>query len=57
LRYSFAEALVVKSLTQRITANIYLKLNKPLKPFKIFNTEREASRWLHSLEEELVQVW
>lgn len=57
LKYSIAWAVVVRSLTQRITANIYLRLNKPLKPFKIFNTEREASRWLYSLEEELVEAW
>lgn len=57
LRYAFADALVIRSLTQRITANIYLKLNKPKKPSKIFNTEKEAARWLHSLREELVPVW
>jgi hypothetical protein len=57
LRYNIGDALVVKSLTQRITANIYLKLNKPKKPSKIFNTEKEAVKWLHSLEEELVAAW
>lgn len=57
LRFVIGDALVVKSLTQRITANIYLKLNKPKKPSKIFNTEKEATKWLLSLEEELVPVW
>lgn len=57
LRYTTGDALVVKSLAQRITANIYLKLNKPKKPSKIFNTEKEAARWLYSLEEELVPAW
>src|SRR5690349_12236608 len=32
LRYTIGDALVVKSLTQRLTANFYLKINKPLKP-------------------------
>lgn len=56
-RFSVADAVVIKSLTQRITANIYLKLNKPKKPSRIFNSEKEASRWLLALEEELVPVW
>jgi hypothetical protein len=57
LRYTTGDALVIKSITQRITANLYLKLNKPKKPGKIFNTEREAVKWLHALEEELVAIW
>ena len=57
MRYVIADALVVKSITQRITANIYLKLNKPKKPGKIFNSEREASRWLYALEEQLMAIW
>lgn len=57
LRYSLADAVVVKSVTQKITANIYLKLNKPAKPSRIFNSEAEAEKWLHAVEEELVPAW
>lgn len=57
MRYTNADALVVRSIAQRITANIYLKLNKPKKPSRIFNSEKEATKWLYSLEEELVSVW
>lgn len=57
MRYTDADALVVKSITQRITANIYLKLNRPKKPSRIFNSEKDATRWLYSLQEELVSVW
>jgi hypothetical protein len=54
LMYSKAEAMVVKSMAQRITANLYLKLVKPKKPSKIFNSEKDAAGWLFSLERNLV---
>lgn len=57
LRFSLADAVVVKSVTQKITANIYLKLNKPAKPSRIFNSEAEAEKWLQAVEQELVPVW
>jgi hypothetical protein len=49
-RYTIGDALVVKSLTQRITANFYLLISRPSKPSKIFNSEKEAVKWLYSLE-------
>lgn len=49
LRYTKADALVVKSLAQRITANFYLAVNAPPKPSKIFNSESEARKWLLSI--------
>lgn len=54
LRYTTGDALVVKSLTQRLTANLYLKLSRPRKPSRIFNSEKDAVRWLFSLEHNLV---
>ena len=48
LRYTIADALVVKSLAQRITANFYLAVNAPRKPSRIFNSERHAIEWLQS---------
>ncbi len=49
-RYTIADALVVKSLSQKILANFYLKFNKPAKPTRIFTNEKEAADWLLSLE-------
>ena len=49
LRYTIADALVVKSLSHKILANFYLKFNKPAKPTKIFTNEPEAVKWLFSL--------
>lgn len=54
LLYTIGDALVVKSTAQRITANLYLKLNKPRKPSRIFNSENEAIKWLFSLERSFV---
>ncbi len=48
LRYTLADALVVKSLAQRITANFYLAVNAPKKPSRIFNSEEEAIEWLQT---------
>lgn len=48
-RYTIADALVVKSLSQKILANFYLKFNKPAKPTRIFTNEEEAITWLFSL--------
>ncbi len=50
-RFTFADALVVKSLSQKILANFYLKFNKPAKPTRIFTNEAEAIAWLFSLKE------
>lgn len=51
-RYTTADALVVKSLSQKILANFYLKFNKPAKPTRIFTNEAEAIAWLFSLKSE-----
>ncbi|MES2761641.1 MAG: hypothetical protein V4677_05520 [Bacteroidota bacterium] len=48
LRFSIAEAILVKNLAQRIVVSFYLKINKPAKPSKAFNTEEEAIKWLLS---------
>jgi hypothetical protein len=54
LRYTIGDAMVVKSTSQRITANLYLRIAKPRKPSKIFNSEQEAVKWLLALESNLV---
>lgn len=54
LRYTIGDALVVKSISQRVTANFYLKINKPKKPSKVFNSEKDAVNWLFALENSFV---
>jgi hypothetical protein len=54
LRYTIGDAMVVKSISQRITANLYLMVNKPKKPSKIFSSEKNAIEWLQALECNLV---
>ena len=48
LRFSIAEALVVKNLAQRMVVNFYLKINKPSVPSKAFDSEDAAAEWLLS---------
>jgi hypothetical protein len=50
LKYTIADALVVNYLGQRLTANFYLGINRPRKPTRIFNSEKDAMRWLRSVE-------
>jgi hypothetical protein len=52
--YTLGDAMVVKSMAQRIKANLYLTINKPKKPGKIFNSEKDAVKWLFSLEENVI---
>ena len=47
-KYTIADAIIVKSLSQRIIANFYLRFNKPVKPTKIFSDREEAAFWLMS---------
>lgn len=46
LKYSKAEAYVITSLSHKILANFYLKINQPSVPTKFFGTEKEAVEWL-----------
>jgi hypothetical protein len=41
-----AEGYIVKSIAQRITANFYLRINKPKMPTAFFNDENSAVKWL-----------
>lgn len=50
LRFSIAEAMVVKNLAQRLIVSFYLKFNKPSVPSKAFDTEEEAIKWLLSFK-------
>jgi hypothetical protein len=41
-----ADAFVINGLALRIFGNIYLKINKPKRPGKLFKTIEEAVAWL-----------
>jgi hypothetical protein len=45
--YSKADAFVIKSMAQRILANFYIKIHKPERPTKFFNSKEEAIMWLN----------
>ena len=43
-----ADALVSKSLALRIIGNFYIKMNKPIRPTKLFNDADDAITWLQT---------
>lgn len=45
-RFSKAEAFVIHSLAQRILANFYLKMDKPLVPTTFHTSILSAEKWL-----------
>lgn len=44
--YSAADAFVIHSISQKILANFYLKINRPERPTQFFNNEASALAWL-----------
>lgn len=44
--YTFALALVIQELSQRLLANFYFKIKKVDYPIRTFKTEDEAVNWL-----------
>jgi hypothetical protein len=44
-----ADAIVFNGLGQRLMANIFLKINKPVRPIRVFTEKEEAVDWLLSL--------
>ena len=43
---SSAYAIVADSLAYKLIANLYFKINKPKKPYRVFNNKEEAIAWL-----------
>jgi hypothetical protein len=41
-----AQAIVVDSLATRIMANVYMKINRPKQPIKVFSDKNAALEWL-----------
>lgn len=50
LQYCSAVAMVSKTLGEKIAANFYLNLSRPLRPTKVFTTEQDAITWLKQYE-------
>jgi hypothetical protein len=44
--YSLASAFVVKSISQRLLSNFFIKVSKPGRAVKMFSTKDEAISWL-----------
>lgn len=45
-RFKIADAFIINSLAQKIVANGYLKINKPVVPTRVFNRVNLALDWL-----------
>ncbi|HXB40873.1 MAG TPA: hypothetical protein VNZ49_10050 [Bacteroidia bacterium] len=50
--FTLADAFVIHSLSQKILANFYLHINRPILPTRVFNKVEEAEAWLQSLDKE-----
>lgn len=49
-KYTYANAVFVKSLASRLLFNAFLNLNKPIVPTKGFTSKEEAFKWLKSFK-------
>ena len=50
LRFSIAEAVIIRNVAQRMIGNFYLKFDKPNKPIHLFNEIDEAEKWLKTFQ-------
>jgi hypothetical protein len=46
--HTIADAIIIKSMAQRMIANFYIKFNKPVNPTQIFPDAESAAFWLMS---------
>lgn len=46
LPYTKADAFVLTSMSQKILANLYVKINPPERPTQFFNKKEDALKWL-----------
>ena len=53
--FTLADSFVIHSLAQKILANFYLRINKPVLPTRFFNKIDEAEAWLKSLHDDELQ--
>lgn len=45
--YTISDAIVIGGLSQKIIADFYVRVNKPIKPTRIFYSLRKAIEWTH----------
>jgi len=45
-KYKIADAFIIHTLSQKIIANFYLKIQKPVVPTKFFSNSMDAEKWL-----------
>ena len=50
--FTLADSFVLHSMPQKLLANFYLKINKPVLPTKFFTKITEADKWLRALDHE-----
>lgn len=50
--FTLADAFVIHSVSQRILANFYLNISRPILPTKVFTDVSQAEDWLLSLDKE-----
>jgi len=50
---TFAEAIVLHSLAQKILINFLLNFYRPKRHMKMFNNEDEAVKWLYSMKKKM----
>lgn len=53
--FTLADSFVIHSLAQKMLANFYLHINRPILPTRVFNKLEEAEAWLKSLDDEELQ--
>lgn len=46
LQYSTAEAVLIRNIVQRMIGNLYLRIDKPVKPVRLFDSTEESIAWL-----------
>ncbi len=49
MQYTIAKAYVIRTMHQRVMANIFLLLFKPNKPVRFFRDAEKAKQWLWQL--------
>ena len=53
-QFASVEAFFISSVVQQLTANFYLKINKPKRPTRFFVKFEDAEKWLTGIKDEYV---
>ena len=46
--YTISDAIVIESFAQKILTDFYVRVNRPIKPTKIFYSLEKAIAWTHA---------